>query len=53
MDDIGKEESINQDELSDGYKPRPAWQLWMARIGLIIFIVFVILQVMQIYTGGR
>ena len=35
------------------YEPRPTWQLWMARIGLVIFILFVILQVVQIYNGFR
>ena len=38
-------------EEQEHYEPRPAWQLWMARIGLLIFILFVIWQVFQIYTG--
>ena len=36
----------------EGYVPRPAWQLWMARLGLVIFIGFVILQIVEIYRGG-
>ena len=43
-------EDIPQDQ---GYEPRPTWQLWLARIGLVIFIGFVILQVVQIYNGFR
>ena len=35
-----------------GYVPRPAWQVWGARIGLVIFIGFVILQILQIAGGG-
>ena len=35
------------------YEPRPAWQLWGARIGLVLFILFVIWQVVQIYRGFR
>ncbi len=35
-----------------GYKPRPAWQVWAARIGLVIVIVSVILYYIHIATGG-
>ena len=28
----------------EGYSPRPAWQLWAARAGLVAFIIFVILS---------
>ena len=27
-----------------GNEPRPAWQIWGARVGLVIFILFVIYQ---------
>lgn len=36
----------------EGYVERPAWQVWGARIGLVIFIGFVILQILQIAGGG-
>lgn len=32
----------------EGYVPRPAWQVWAARIGLVIFIGLVIVQILQI-----
>ena len=35
-----------------GYIPRPAWQVWGARIGLVIFIGFVILELLTIAGGG-
>ena len=35
-----------------GYVPRPAWQVWRARIGLVIFIGFVILELLTIAGGG-
>ena len=44
------EEKIETPE--EGYVPRPAWQVWGARIGLVIFIGFVILQLLQIAGGG-
>lgn len=34
------------------YTPRPVWQVWAARIGLVIFIGIVIAQILQI-AGGR
>ena len=40
------------EEETTGYVPRPAWQVWGARIGLVIFIGFVILQILQIAGGG-
>ena len=36
----------------EGYTPRPAWQVWAARIGLVLFIGFVIFQYLQIARGG-
>lgn len=37
---------------AEGYTPRPAWQVWAARIGLVIFIGIVIAQILQI-AGGK
>ena len=36
----------------EGYVPRPAWQVWGARIGLVLFIIFVIYQILSIARGG-
>lgn len=35
-----------------GYVPRPAWQVWGARVALVLFILFVIYQILSIATGG-
>ena len=35
-----------------GYTPRPAWQVWAARVGLVIMIISVILYYIHIATGG-
>lgn len=45
------EEEKNTEE--PGYVPRPAWQVWGARIGLVLFLLFVIYQIISIRTGGR
>ena len=49
------EERIDNENLTpeeERYVPRPAWQVWSARIGLVIFIIFVIFQIMSIARGG-
>lgn len=35
------------------YEPRPAYQVWGARIGLVLMILFVAYQILSIATGGR
>ena len=37
----------------EGYVPRPAWQVWAARAGLVIFILIVIAQILQLAGIGR
>ena len=46
------ERNENQDFEEQGYVPRPAWQVWMARVGLVFMILFVIYQILTIATGG-
>jgi len=46
-------EAAEVQEPQEVYKPRPAWQVWLARIGLVIMILAVILYYYQIATGGR
>ena len=36
----------------DGYVPRPAWQVWAARAGLIIVLILVAVQILTIAGGG-
>ena len=35
-----------------GYVPRPAWQVWLARVALVLFIIIVIGQILRIARGG-
>ena len=42
----------NQIPEQEGYVPRPAWQVWAARVGLVLFIAFVIYQIFQLAGGG-
>ena len=34
------------------YVPRPAWQVWAARIGLVVFILGVIAYYLNVFRGG-
>ena len=35
-----------------GYVPRPAWQVWGARIGLVIFVLFLVMYYINTFRGG-
>ena len=34
------------------YIPRPAWQVWGARIALVLFIIVIIMYYLNIARGG-
>ena len=36
----------------EGYEPRPAWQVWAARIGLAVFVIFLLMYYINILRGG-
>ena len=44
MDEIPAEEPT--------YQPRPTWQVWLARIGLVIFLALVAMYYVNIARGG-
>ena len=50
MDEM-KENRLPEEE-NQPYTPRPMWQVWMARVGLVFMILFVIYQILTIATGG-
>ena len=50
MDEM-KENPLPEEE-HEIYTPRPAYQVWAARIGLVLVILFVIYQLLSIATGG-
>ena len=41
-------EEIREEE----YKPRPRWQVWLARLGLVVFLLFVALFYFGLFGGG-
>lgn len=34
-----------------GYVPRPAWQVWLARVGLVLFVALVIWELVRMANG--
>ena len=49
---VMEERNENSIPEQEGYTPRPQWQVWGARIGLVLFILFVIWQIINIALGG-
>ncbi len=47
-----RNENTAPQEPEEGYVPRPTWQVWGARAGLVIFILFVTYQILSIARGG-
>lgn len=45
-------EPEQEQEQKPAYVPRPAWQVWCARIGLVIVIISVVLYYLHIARGG-
>jgi hypothetical protein len=55
MENTNENEKLEQEATvpeTSTYVPRPAWQVWAARVGLVLFILFVIYQYVKIYRGG-
>ena len=46
-----QDQPVSAEEIN-GYVPRPAWQVWCARVALVIFIMIVIGQILRIARGG-
>ena len=48
-----EEERIDQiPQDGEPYQPRPLWQVWLARIGLIVFLIFIAMYYANIARGG-
>lgn len=39
-------------EEEPGYTPRPRWQVWAARVGLVLFIIVLLMYYINILRGG-
>ncbi|MBO5868528.1 MAG: hypothetical protein J6Q54_06455 [Oscillospiraceae bacterium] len=49
-----QEDTTPAEEQEDtGYTPRPAWQVWAARIALVLFLMVVAMYYINLFRGGR
>lgn len=46
-------EEAPAEEPQEAYLPRPAWQVWLARICLVLFIALIIMYYINIMRGGK
>lgn len=46
-------EEAPAEETQEAYLPRPAWQVWLARICLVLFIALIIMYYINIMRGGK
>ena len=47
------EEILQQEMPEEGYKPRPKWQVWAARVALVVFILGLIMYYCNIFGAVR
>ena len=52
MDEQNTQQKQSPQQEQPVYVPRPKWQIWAARLGLVIMIISVILYYIHIATGG-
>ena len=46
-----EEKNIDTQEETKPYVPRPAWQVWGARIGLVVMVIIIILSYLRLASG--
>ena len=52
MQQEASEQEVPQEQKKEVYVPRPAWQVWSARIALVVFILFLIMYYINILRGN-
>ena len=52
MEENQEKKTQTESEETTGYVTRPAWQVWCARVALVLFIFIVIGQILRIARGG-
>ena len=52
MEDKQMTQEQEQAPEQERYVERPMWQVWGARVGLVVFLLFVVYQIISIAGGG-
>lgn len=52
--EVNAMEQENQEQIQEApvYVPRPRWQVWGARVALVVFVIVLILYYINIGRGG-
>ena len=50
---VMEEEIMEQEVQEEGYTPRPKWQVWGARIALVVFILGLMMYYCNIFGAVR
>ena len=45
-------EELRPEDFEEEYIPRPRWQVWAARIGLVLFLLLLTMYYILIFRGG-
>lgn len=51
MENEKQDERIPEEEQIP-YSPRPRWQVWAARIGLVLFVAMILMYYINMMRGG-
>jgi len=46
------EEPVEDSFEQPAYQPRPMWQVWLARIGLVVFLLILAMYYINMFRGG-
>ena len=49
MEEMNENQELEQNQ---AYQPRPAWQVWAARIGVVIVVIAFAIYLYNIANGG-
>lgn len=52
MEEERKESPLPEEHEQPVYIPRPKWQVWGARIALVLFILLIVLYYINVSRGG-
>ena len=52
MENMNENPIQQEQSREEGYHPRPRWQVWSARVGVVIVLLLIVLQLLQIAGGG-
>lgn len=50
--DEQQQHPMSEEEENAGYTPRPRWQIWLARIALVLFLMLLAMYYINLFRSG-